>query len=755
MNRKLLNGLLVLTVAAGGAVAFTSCKDDDFATNTVLTETSLQAQIEALRNVTDSQFYGKLKELFEEWIQVVEGPQGPQGPGGSDGPQGPGGSDGEDGEGGMTKEKWLEYANEYTSQYSNPYNWTYEQFVQATNDLYTILENIKAGNYEEVSDYVDGLYNMMFENIFPGEDWFQQIFENETMINNLLKRATSVEISQVWNQVFGSVNLPLDVKSTILATYVFKNEGSAYEFPTGISSHVTSASPDAPESEIIDAIAQLNPQTETLGKDVKFTENGNAGNMGSAVVTINPANNLYTDPDKYTIELINSKGEVAFSTKDNSKGTLALTDYDDLLYFGATRSAVPGVYSLNVNANPDNYGYLTVDLDKSGLKSALKQLVDDKSLSSIAHLSETVLKSVNNKLPAYAVKVSWNEDIYDSEETEANAIYSGFDLAAAVVHPLSYGSDLGQFIPSGKRLPVIHNTLAEYLEKIQNKIDVDFNADKLGTIKIQFNAVLTDRDINGTPFGTDSNGNTIWKVMFKYTDQNTGQEVVSYYDYDISGLVNSKENMAELQTFVDAILNAMNMELQGDLNWKLRDTFNKINERIKDYQGRVNDYLERLKNSSRLDYAQKLLDFYNDIAKRANKFLTDPNHYLQVVMGYTFGDGPHYMSNDIFMPLEVSMSNGSKLDLVTTSYTGDIVIPSYKKYVAITGVKNANDRSFNYSTEGIEALNTGDLNKVYNGTQEKIQVDLAPLQGKSVRLTYVSVDYRGACSMENYYLTVQ
>ena len=78
MNRKLLNGLLVLTVAAGGVGTFTSCKDEDFRSQEIQLS-SLQAQIDALRGITDQEFYDNLKELFDEWVKVVEGEPGEPG----------------------------------------------------------------------------------------------------------------------------------------------------------------------------------------------------------------------------------------------------------------------------------------------------------------------------------------------------------------------------------------------------------------------------------------------------------------------------------------------------------------------------------------------------------------------------------------------------------------------------------------------------------------------------------------------------
>ena len=704
MNRKLLNGLLVLTVAAGGVVTFTSCKDEDFRMNTELADMHLQSQINQIRETQE--------QLFNDWL------------------------------------------NDLTKQYSEGRFDDYEAMVQAATELWDVYQSILSDTLsDEAAAYVDALYEWMFDRNIKTSDWYDLIF-------SLADRASSVGVLQVKNPIFGSVNLPLDVKSTILATYLYQGANAEYMFPYGISGHFSDNSPvkygDA--SEIIEAIQSLITEAESFElKNGQFTDNGQLGNMGYAVVNINPTSNDYTS-DKYTVELVNTKGDVVLSTTNKD---LALSAYDEMLYFGATRAAsATGLYALNVNATEANNAALSVDLDKTALKNSVKQLIDNKSISNVANLGTTVLSSFNNKLPAYQVRVSWQENVVDPETGEVavdedgvalpaitNSVTSSDLVAAAVVHPLSYGSDLGQFVPSDKQLPVVHNSLSQYFKKFKDKFtvildDLYFEEINMGDVEVNFKV-----EIRGG------------YVYFEAYDENgvlTEQEPIKIA-YTGTGIAASDEDLTAL---VQAIQEAMSIELDSTLKYKLMNQLNsnfaEINEQITNLKGDVNDWLSKIENKGLVDYGQTLLDFYNRIAEKANDFLKDPNRYLQVVMALNQGNGVKFMSNDIYMPQIVSKANGSKLDLITTSYTGDIVIPSYKKYVAITGYQNMNARaSLNYMTDDLAQYNKGDLNKVYDGHKEKIQVDLSTLEaGLSYRLTYVSVDYRGVCSVENYYLTV-
>ena len=705
MNRKLLNGMLVLAVAAGTVGTFTSCKDEDFRNDVVLDVASLQAQIDAIRQVTDIEFQNKL----QAWLDSM------------------------------------------TDTYSDAGFANYYELCRAADAMYQVYNDIMSNNITgDTETYVSNLYDWMFENKISASDWYDLIYR-------LAERASGVQVNQVYNPVFGTINLPVGINSTVLATYVYKSQNGAINFPVGLFNGTNSgafaeASPYNPytnytaeDQALAQAIKDLSGSvSESLSAGVEFTTPLNYGNMGGAVLSINPTSNDYT-ADMYTVELVASDSEDAvLSTAD---GSLVLEEYEGKLTFGtdydreeATRTVENGLYKLSVNATAENYQDLALNLDKSGLKDAVKELWANKTISNIAHVGEKVFETVNNAVPAYAVKVSWEEPVVDQETgvatgTVTNSVSSKYDLAAIAVQPLSYNTMISAAMPSGKKLPVIHSSLSDKLDDLKEKLDKSFNRVD-GVDDVEFNLQFV--------------GAGMIEVMYN------GQ-VAGYISYDGNQVENA--STTEFNYFIKQLFDSLNMQLTEEINSQIITDINKaiddINNSISDIEGQtgnLQEYIERAQNSKYLDYAQKLVDVYNELASKANRFLADPDHYLQVLMAYSQGSGAHHMSNDAYWPETILVDTANTgLELIVTSYNGDVLVPSYKKYVAITGIVNA-DHSI--TTDGLDALNqAAGLNVVIPGHQETLPMDCAGLQGKKVRLTYVSVDYHGVASMANYYVT--
>ncbi|MCH5235191.1 MAG: hypothetical protein J1E16_07835 [Muribaculaceae bacterium] len=779
MNRKLLNGLLVLAVAAGGVGTFTSCKDENFSDNVRLDQASLQAQIDAIRGLTDAEFYANLDDFVKERLAPYATKQ----------------------ELADAKADLQKQINDLDAAYKagdaalqkqiDDLKKKLDEIKQCQCQIETIEDiwkKIKENKYDEVKEYVEALYNMLFENIFPGEEWFQQIWANQNNIDNLYGRVSDINVDRVYNPVFGSINLPVGINSTVLASYMYKSTQGAYAFPGDFAKgHQNPGSAlydvDGQFQELIASLAGES-SVELPGIDeVAFPEATQFGNMGGAILTINPSNLDFCD---YTVELVNSKGETVLG---GELGGLELTHFDDVLYFGGSRAdgdESNGIYALNASVYPDTEAWKSLgidinDADKSTIKDALKQVKDNKNLSAVSHLGEAVFNAVKDKLPAYAVKVSWEEEketvVADPEnegkyitETEkyTNSVLTSFDLAAAVVHPLSYNtvSELGNYIPD-RRLPIIHSTLSEILDRIKNKIDIKIELEDPTITPVDFEIQFYIEVQNGhskgkiVPFYLNEAGE---KQTFK--DENG--DVISF-NYSNKGLTD-----IDLEGLVQAVLDAaaleMNTSLSSTVNEQviaqLQDAISDINTQIKQQiEAQVGDFtslIEDLQNSKKLTYGQKVLDLYNRLAEKANYFLDNVAQYAQVTMAYSTGDGLHHLSNDIYMPNTVNPAKGNTLELYATSYTGDVLVPAYKKYVAITGIVNADKTVDALDPSYLKQLNNNAsvedanyaLNQVFDGAQQKTVLNVAGLPAGTYRLTYIAVDYRGMCSADNYYIEV-
>ncbi|MCH5231062.1 MAG: hypothetical protein J1F43_04630 [Muribaculaceae bacterium] len=677
MNRKLLNGLLVIAVATGGAVTFTSCKDEDFRNDVLLTQLSIEDQLDAIRDLTDEEFLNNLQQWLDEqtvnklWEYVKEGPNGE--------------------------------------------------------------------NYSVIEPYIQGLYDILFNNIFPGEQWFQDVQQ----IANLAMRPSSVEVSHMYNTAIGSVTTPLGINTNILATYKFKANNQV-NFPAVDNINTVYGLADAQTINNVKALSPKDAFSAASGT-VYYADPVEFGDMGGAIVTINPAN---ADVANYTVEFVNSKGVSFLSTKGG--GLEALKPYTgDELTFGATRAASPGVYQLDANASkaadPD---MMLVDFDKEGVKNAFESFLANKDLADIASLGRAMINAVNNKVPALALQLSWTENepvmqngalVMENGAVKTTPVInywqSGFDYAAVVAHPLSYsvGKTLADKIqnrwPDGI-LPTFDSPLADIIRDLGGEFTISF--EPVGDVKY-VTVELKYTGESGTIIADvkDPQGNVIGSIELEYSASGIADPEQDSLDYFLAQLLESlgKDTQEQINDVIDGI----------------NDVIANINDQLEKMQADLNKAVDNIAGSEHVKAAQRIIDYYNRFANRFNNMLSDPEKYFGVLALYeTAGGGVGRMST---LYNDGVVANGS-FDMYLTSYNAEFIVPSFKKYVAITAINGQAAKA---------ADNTGNLNTVLPGYTNKVTVNL-PANAKSgdiLTITYMSLDYRGNTSMQNYYVRVK
>ncbi|MCH5236246.1 MAG: hypothetical protein J1E95_00400 [Muribaculaceae bacterium] len=858
MNRKLLNGLLVLAVAAGGVGTFTSCKDDDVQSSVLAGQIDLQAQIEALRNVDDEAFQFALLG-------------------------------------------WLDYL---TRTDSGDYNWSYENLVNAAADMYDIYTIIKSGgDYNKLTGdaktYVDNLYNWM-NYLNQQQDWYTQIYENKAAIEalqallngiqgdindiygdlsglqgdikdlqgdlssvenrldgidanikkviadisalwaqvnentgNITKNAkdiialngrvdaikseldalsgrvdtneaniaanasriallegyiqwllannaekvTSVGISQTYNPIFGTLNLPIGLNSMLLATYLYNSETENWDgesFPGDAVSHLYDVT--AYDSKTInhtyEVVSRLLYGSKAYRpQNYSFTDapSEDAGNMGRALVTINPTNLDFSRIEK-NVQIINGKGEVIL---DGAKGDLQLNKYNDDIYFGVSRAddASNGVYALGVNATAENYNAMAISLDnKKEFVTAVRDAIKEHTISDFAHLGDVVYKHLENIMSAYALRVAYDETVGSIDKdgkivtsTQTNYVVSDYKLAAAVVRPFAYSTALDAGID--KQLPTF-SPITEYFEKYFNKLadDIKIDLGDLGgyaliqpdQLTVSINAENIELSLAGMPVYNEAD-EEIGKL---------GPEAVIVLVFN--GETGNYEYSADMSSLITSIEDALNTEVGNyveTITKQVNDMISKINDDLASLDANINeqlqDILKRIHDASKnkLKYADRLVDLYNKLATRVNEVLAKPNHYLQIMMAYNAGDGLHHLSTTKASPTKISgaakVGGEPGIELFATSYNADILVPSFKKYVAITGAWENNKECLFEEIVEFNKQCAGSLNQVLSGEEQRVAMGVSPLKGHTVELTYISLDYHGTCSMRQYYIYVE
>ncbi len=568
----------------------------------------------------------------------------------------------------------------------------------------------------------------------------------DAMTGKLNHLITGIELQQVNNPVFGKMNLPLDVNSKMLVSYF--GEASNVNFPP-----VNTSSTEYDGKTIV--ISSTDNQLLGISTE-KFdgylgAENGNL-KLGSVYMTVNPAG---VDLEGATFELVNSQG-VASSVKLSE-----LVKSDEVLKFGfGGRAADPTLPSLYVA----DATVPVADIDKIKLtlggnfESEVEDLLKNHTLSDLAQVAKLIYGQFNNKIEATGVKAGWEyeQTTYDEKgnattETIKDATYSEFGLAATTFKPLSYKFLYGRhFKPLPTISPIEDFTLDSKLTITMPTFKFDFDGVDLGfsfgDIAVSLNGAEIVVNIPETPV-YDNDNNQIGYIKpdpIRVTDFSQLEAQISASISSSLQAQDEKINKA-FQKAIGEVAKKINSQINEEmakLKTNIEGQFDKI---ISEIQDKVNGYLGTVNN-----YIGKANSFLN----RINRFIEDPNHYLQVTMLYSANDGAfHQVSNSSVMPTTLVLNGGDGITLHPTSYTYDMIAPSFKKYVAVTKVYDTKTGVTDEALTKAANNEAGLLNTVFPGNYTDVALKLT--KGYTYEIVYSSLDYHGVTSTRKFYIAAE
>lgn len=569
----------------------------------------------------------------------------------------------------------------------------------------------------------------------------------------LNKLVTGIVLQQVSNPVFGKINLPADIKSGMLMAYY--GEAINVNFP-GFASSAN----EYDHKEWLTAADQARLGIQPTKFDNILGLDGDKLKLGTIYMTVNPVN---LDLEGTTFEFVNSKGE----TGKVQLSALAASDEELKFGFGRASENTPNsLYTADATVKVNDIADLegvkfTVQED---FKSRVEELLRNHSLSDIASLTKLVFDQFNNKLTAYGVRASWKyEEVIDETDDlgqvvgfikgeKENATYSEFSLAATTFKPLSYKFLYGKtFRPIGNISPIEDFNLTDDINiKVPtfsfNLSNVPFNF-TFGDINVSLEGQQIAVKIPKTTI-YDNDGNPIgyMKETIVYADDLTSLEQA--ISTSISTALESQDQKLQ-QAFKEA-MTTVAKDINTQINLKMKEFETSINQQFKDIMGniedKVNGYLGTVNN-----YINKV----NGLINRVNKLLKDPNHYLQVTMLYNAGDGQlHQLSNNPALPSWFKLDGGNGLRLFATSFNGEILVPSYQKYVAVTNVWRTGDQNKTTATDILNAANgVAQWNTVVAGTTTEYSFKLT--KGYTYEIVYSSLDYHGVTSTRKFYLSAE
>ncbi|MDE6670145.1 MAG: hypothetical protein K2K26_10760, partial [Muribaculaceae bacterium] len=573
------------------------------------------------------------------------------------------------------------------------------------------LKSTWTANFEELSKKVDANTAAIEALETKVNDLFGQLNRRlNSLITDLITQAT-------YNPLFGTFSLPIGVQSNMLVNYTGQNDHSTYSFP----SYNTFASYDNEPmlTQADENMLKLSGNFEDMVlEDGKLLYNDldyapDKLYLGKIFTTINP-NNI--DFGGQYLTLVNSRDEAA-------PVELYMKKSNELLDFGYTR-ADNGFYEADalVPATRGNFDKIMLRIDDR-LKEAGKELLKDRSRSTVFGLMKGLYEQLSGILPAYGLKAAWEVD------GKEYAVISNYNIAATTFRPLSYSFLYGKSID--RRLPII-DALSESLINIdasKYKFNIpDFNLSGVSAnLNFTFDNITLDADANlviNAWVEIDTNGNGKIDEEEKYPVHGTVDGLEDFLD-DINNSLNSQiagwnedlhnafdeaiANLIEdLQTDINATMADMRAEINGKLEQMINDIQNEVNNRVGQYLDKFNNFISK----------------YNELAKKINNVLADPNHYLQLTMAYNTGNGGiHFLSNNINRPTVFHIAGGDVAELYPTSYTGEVLAPAYRKFIGCTNVikdgKSAQegDAEMQAALKRINSL--GEMNKVFKGVQRR------------------------------------
>lgn len=602
-----------------------------------------------------------------------------------------------------------------------------------------------ASTAKEAADMAQKAVNALKTRVETVEKKIEKITAQlDAMTGKLNKLVTGILLQQVNNPVFGKINLPLDVNSKMLVAYF--GEATNVNFPP-----VNSSATEYNNNLVISAADQnlLGISTEKFDGYLGVDENHNL-KLGSIYLTVNPAS---LDVTGANWDLVNSKGE------ESPVILSALEESDEKLMFGFGGRAddLPSLYRTEATVSENDIDKIKLSLG-GNFESEIEDLLKNHTLSDLAQVAKLVYGQFNNKVEATGIRAGWDYDEVSVDENgvittekKQDATFSEFGLAATTFKPLSYKFLYGRhFKPLPTISPIEDFTLDSKLTITMPTFNFNFDGVDLGfsfgNIAVSLNGAEIVVNIPETPV-YDNDNHQIGYIKpdpIRVTD-------FSQLEAQISTSISSslqaqdekineafKKAIGEVAKKINSQINTEMAKLKTNIEGQFDKIISEIQDKVNGYLGTVNNYIGKA----------------NSFLNRINRFIEDPNHYLQVTMLYSANDGAfHQVSNSSVMPTTLVLNGGDGITLHPTSYTYDMIAPSFKKYVAVTKVYDTKTGVTDEALTKAANNEAGLLNTVFPGNYTDVALKLT--KGYTYEIVYSSLDYHGVTSTRKFYIAAE
>lgn len=224
--------------------------------------------------------------------------------------------------------------------------------------------------------------------------------------------------------------------------------------------------------------------------------------------------------------------------------------------------------------------------------------------------------------------------------------------------------------------------------------------------------------------------------------------------YTHSETIDFENELRQLYDQMTEPLGSVN-DMIDDLNDWLADVVKMVNDLGEEYDkvgNKIDDTLDNVKTT--------IFNFLDKLNAKLTPYL-QPNKYVTPLLLQRNGSSVHRMGTTFKKPLKLGYN---ETIIIPTSYTGEIIAPAFKKFIAVTNVWNADyTRSAQANGGDLKAAldyvnNQPDFKTVLSGERQQIAFKANPANnGKNLvyEVLYTALDYRGYVYAKKFYVQVK
>ena len=594
-----------------------------------------------------------------------------------------------------------DYEDLVTKQYLAQYcSADTKEFVDAIEDCINkkIAEYCKLEGLQSVEDFMN-LVNKIPEFVevavqklteLEGQDkLFQARFDN---------LVTGIKVDMVKNHVFGMLNTPFGLKTSVLGAFYGENTSNIDEFPSTRKAYF------AGSSASLDGIT-LTGATHEIG-ELK-------SDAGEIFVTVNPDT---VDFSGYALDLVSRSGKAAPGITplaliaDNTPVTTRATGV----------SNGQGGYAARVEVKDPEAIKLNLDVKELArvAKNTWTNLRHNHTVD-VKGLAETIYKSFDGSAP---------QDYY-AVRSDKHAVTGDYQISAFAFKPLGFATldnvDLTKYnVP---QIPSLEDKLGAYIKNIT------FDDITVGEIKAM-EVIAAEGGIN----------------IIKVLDE-TGTDITASLadgENNVKGALkieNTIEGYAVTVPFTKVVREEVTAG-SGLYKYTATISVDGVQDLVDQINNTIQDKITSVKNTATSKLAAidtKIINRLNKVVNVFNDKFHNLNYYLQPMMFVGDDNGDLFRLSEVLAAATPVAANGNSAQLWfhPTSGTAELLAPAYMKYVEVQTIQG-----------GKATINDTDKNNItFNGKDNAL---LVKFEKGVYRVIYQAVDFYGYTSTKVYYVNV-